>query len=558
MANFNDCDITMILNAVKTNPSEDFESDEIEFKAYKDETALHNSKDLTEEISALANFKGGLIIIGVKDNTDVPFGEWELQLAGIQAVDVHTTLERLRGKIQPKIDIRVKNFCYDAKNFVIISVPHPKNTLVSTSSGKTCIREGKSSRPMMPDELESAVKSLTSYDWSADCIDDLPLSVLDLEAVKDALSDFKSKRKIAEEINEPKYLEAIGATKNGYLTRAGLIYLGKIDSIRSILGDFEYRFSWKTKSGDLVLNEVWSNNIWNSIKKAKEYFNSCNSKSTYKYKENTFDVPLMDGIAFHEAYLNAMVHRDYSCEGMVSVNFTGDKLLITSPGSFYGGVNAENITRHEPRHRNKTLARLLMSHNLVDRAGMGVVRMGLHSLRYGRSFPTFRESIDSVEVSMQAQFLRSGIAVLYLDNKEKWGMAELIILNTVYGLGFVPINTIESQLSKLSDNPFVMLNSALENLNHGVELCGTNEGIYLKVKNIWKHLLESKRNIRLTETSLKHVNLYKYLRENKEASNTDITSVLGYYYSSQTSRFLTNAKYVKKGPGSAGLWSLSI
>ena len=159
---------------------------------------------------------------------------------------------------------------------------------------------------------------------------------------------------------------------------------------------------------------------------------------------------------------------------------------------------------------------------------------------------------------MQAQFLRSGIAVLYLDNKEKWGMAELIILNTVYGLGFVPINTIESQLSKLSDNPFVMLNSALENLNHGVELCGTNEGIYLKVKNIWKHLLESKRNIRLTETSLKHVNLYKYLRENKEASNTDITSVLGYYYSSQTSRFLTNAKYVKKGPGSAGLWSLSI
>lgn len=558
MSAFTETDILTILEALKSTPSERLESDEIEFKGYRDENALHNSKDITDEISAIANLKGGIIIVGVKDNTDVPHGRWDLQLAGVVNIDIHSTLERLKGRLRPKIDLRIRTVEFEGKNFVVIDVPHPKNTLVTTSSGKTMIREGKSSRPMTPDELETAVKSLTTFDWSADCIEDSPSEVLETESVKSALSDFKSKRNILEPVDETQYLEAIGATKNGYLTRAGLVFLGKPNAIRSILGDFEYRFSWKTKSGNLILNQVWSENIWMSIQRSKEYFDKCNKKHTFNYKDNSFDVPMMDGVAFHEAYLNAMVHRDYSCEGMVSVNFIGDKLIITSPGLFYGGVTAENITKHEPRHRNKALARLLMSHNLVDRAGMGVVRMGLHSLRYGRSFPSFRETVDCIEVSMQAEFLRPGIAVLYFDNKENWGVPELIILNTLYGAGFVPVSKIEIQLSKMYDDSFRTLMAALKNLEQQLEMCGTNEGIFLRVKNNYKILLESKRTLKLNETSPKHVSLYKYLREHKAASNTDITSVLGYSYSSQTSRFLTKAKYVKKGSGSNGLWSLTI
>ena len=57
-----------------------------------------------------------------------------------------------------------------------------------------------------------------------------------------------------------------------------------------------------------------------------------------------------------------------------------------------------------------------MTHNLVDRAGMGVLRMGLGSLKYGRAFPSFREQSDAVEVTMEAEYLRPGVAVLAIDN----------------------------------------------------------------------------------------------------------------------------------------------
>lgn len=54
--------IIEILRKLKSEPSERFESENIEFKNYTSEQALHNAKDLTEEISAIANSKGGFII----------------------------------------------------------------------------------------------------------------------------------------------------------------------------------------------------------------------------------------------------------------------------------------------------------------------------------------------------------------------------------------------------------------------------------------------------------------------------------------------------------------
>jgi len=149
--------------------------------------------------------------------------------------------------------------------------------------------------------------------------------------------------------------------------------------------------------------------------------------------------PLLDPIAFHEAYLNALVHRDYASVGMISALFTGDRMTISSPGGFYGGVTPENIAVHEPRHRNQTLAKILMTFHMVDRAGAGVLRMGLGSLRYGRSFPKFIETPGTVEVSMEAQYIKPPISLLALNNSENYGIAELLILNMVVDQGVTPI-----------------------------------------------------------------------------------------------------------------------
>ena len=559
MFRLDESEIESILSSVKLRASADLESDILEFKAFRDERSLHNSKELAEEISAFANTKGGTIIIGVKDSSNIPYGQWDEQLVGISDVDLTTTKERIRGKLQPEIDIIVSQFDFEGKSYLIIEVPHRHDTLVSTRSGKTLIRDGRSSRPMSPYEIKQAVKSLTSYDWSDEVLSGVnAINVLDPVALSKAIADF-SKRRDLEELTTPEaYLEAIGATKQGHLTSGGLIFLGKEDEIRNYLGDFEYRFSWKGQGGELIVNDVWGGCIWNTIERAKKHFEECNQIGQFKSGNKEFNAPLLDEVAFHEAYLNAVVHRDYSAEGMISVNFTGNLLKITSPGLFYGGITAENIARHEPRHRNKALARILMTHRLVDRAGMGVIRMGIRSLMYGRTFPRFGEDFDSVEVTLQAEYLRPGITVLSLEKLGYWGIPELLIINSVYETGAVGVEDILRRLSRVSVRPWQDLLNAVDRIDQ-VELCGTKQGIFIRVTRFWRDFFKVAKTLKVPTTSEKHVRLYKYLKRHGEAANSDLTKLLEHKYSSQTSKFLRDSEYVRRrGSGVNAIWFIAV
>jgi ATP-dependent DNA helicase RecG len=148
MMRYTDPQIRDLLVHLMDTPSEDLESETIEFKGYRTESSLHNAKDLPEEISALANRSGGLILIGVQDSSNVRPGDWKAQLTGIEGTDNLAIRERLAGKVQPHVDLRVRSIEFDGKHYVAIGVPHRSDTLVSTRSGKVYTRDGRSSRPM--------------------------------------------------------------------------------------------------------------------------------------------------------------------------------------------------------------------------------------------------------------------------------------------------------------------------------------------------------------------------------------------------------------------------
>lgn len=254
--------------------------------------------------------------------------------------------------------------------------------------------------------------------------------------------------------------------------------------------------------------------------------------------------------------MNALVHRDYSIEGMVVVDFDSGKMTITNPGVFYGGVSAENISVHQPRHRNKALAKLLMSFQLVDRAGMGVRRMGLGSLMYGREFPSFRESFDTVEVIMSAESILSGIFVLTHENPDKFGVIDLIIFNSIYRAGFVSVAEVSKRIKGLTHEVWEEIKESV-NRHEQIELCGTKDGVFIRVIPRWNSFFDVKRTFKISSTSEKHVSVYDYLREFTQASNDDITQLLKHKSATHTSKFLKDAIYTKRnGNGPKARWSL--
>jgi ATP-dependent DNA helicase RecG len=554
----NEDQIIKIIDACKRQNSEMIEGEEIEFKEFGSLNALHNSKELAEELSALSNKSGGVVIIGIKDGSNVLESNWITQLVGFQKADTVEIEQRIKGKLKPSIDLTAKYYDFEGKSYLAIHTPVRRDSLVSTSSGKVCIRDGRSSRPMSPEEIQSAVSRLHNYDWSADIIMGLDHSCFDEISLEEAYHEYCTKKKYTEE-NKPNhqaFLEAIGATSNGSILKSGVLFLGKETIIRKWLGVFEYRFSWKTRSGKLLINDVWDSNLWLSIKRAKKHFTVCNTEHEFTFKSQNYKCKTLDEVAFHEGFMNSLVHRDYTKEGMVVVDFDTNKMCITNPGNFYGGVSAENIGTHQPRHRNKTLAKLMMNFQLVDRAGMGVRRMGLGSLMYGRQFPVFREVFDTVEVTMPAESILPGIFALTQLNPDKYGIIDLIILNSLYRNGSASVIEISKRAKGLVDDTWTSIKESADR-NEQFELCATKECVFVRVTSSWNIFLDVKKTLRISLTSEKHVKVYDYLMEFGEATNEDITNLLGHKNATHTSAFLREATYAKRtGSGTKARWSL--
>ena len=553
---YSTADVLTILSRVKSEPSDKIESETIEFKEFSSESSLHGSKELAEEICALANLQGGVLIVGVKDTSNLHSKNWKTQLMGFQEVDTTETEKRINGKLQNLVNLRIENINFEDKNYVAIYVMHNLESLVTTTSGKICIREGRDSRPMTPEEVERAVKSLQNYDWSADILHRVELSALDEMHVNEAFDRYKSLMKQEIAPSKDDFLESVGVTHNGILTKGGLLFLGKQNIIREQLGDYEYRFSWKAGT-DLKINEVWTGNIWNSLGKAKELFEKCVSEIDIEFKGNKYKVPNLDPVAFHEAFLNAVVHRDYAVAGMITVEFSGNELSITSPGTFYGEITIENIAYHSPRHRNKALARILMMYRFVDRAGMGVLRMGIKSLMYGRKYPFFEETADSINVSMQAEYISPAIFVL-THGKQQMFLPDLILLNTLSEKAYVSLPECADMIKKATIDTSKAIIDFSNRWDTYLEICGTKEDILLRIKDNSVDFFNLDKTIKPPPNSDKFVKLFFMLKKHKWVSNEDVSTLLGYKQSQSTSRFLSGIEWIERsGKGIASKYQLS-
>ena len=111
-------------------------------------------------------------------------------------------------------------------------------------------------------------------------------------------------------------------------------------------------------------------------------------------------IPNYDRRAFREAFVNSLVHRDYSTLAAVHVKIDDAGLSISSPGGFVDGVNLNNILTAAPRSRNPLLADIVKRIGLAERTGRGIDRIFEGMLRYGRPAPDYSAS-DSYTVTVQ-------------------------------------------------------------------------------------------------------------------------------------------------------------
>ena len=341
------------------------EDSTIEFKR-----ELPHRESLADEIAAFANASGGVILIGVDDDSEI---------IGMDRQDLdrteRTVVEICRDNIDPMVHIITEKLRIDDKNLLKIEVP--RSPFVHKTPNGYFIRQGSSKREMTTEQLGRLLQSRSQAHRISFDEQFVP------NTHKDTLKETLYQRFITEGATNREKIEDL------LLKRRLLVKEGQ-----------EYRAS---VAGLLMCHDSPDDYLYNSFIQAV-FYNGVERDANYQIDAKDFRGPLdqqiVDAFKFVERYnqvsarkeigriersqysmravfeavVNAVVHRDYSKAGSkIRLFMFTDRLELYSPGALANTLTVDDL-RYNQATRNELLARLLSETTLNDNMGAQVIR----------------------------------------------------------------------------------------------------------------------------------------------------------------------------------------
>jgi len=121
--------------------------------------------------------------------------------------------------------------------------------------------------------------------------------------------------------------------------------------------------------------KVFSGSVFKQIDDVLAYlhvYNRVRGTFTGAYRIDHPDYPT---ISLREAYINAIIHRDYYIEGSIMVCLFDDRLEFTSVGGVMPGVTHDLMLAGVSVTRNEKLAQIFYRLNIIEAFGTGIPRI---------------------------------------------------------------------------------------------------------------------------------------------------------------------------------------
>ena len=223
-------------------PQENARCEWKEFKNLKNSFCGNEKDDAISYVSAIANMEGGHLVIGVKDKTleivgtDISRLTFNGQPANTQSATFKLTEQCTYLSSE---GLSIEEFVTDDTNkrVWIIHIPKhlPRRPVLAHKKAWQRIEDSlvEMTSERMAVILEEPI--YTAKDWSAEIVPDATIDDLDEVAIAKARMMFKKvhSRIPAEEVNAwnvQAFLGKCGLARNGGITRAAIILLGKYES----------------------------------------------------------------------------------------------------------------------------------------------------------------------------------------------------------------------------------------------------------------------------------------------------------------------------------------
>jgi ATP-dependent DNA helicase RecG len=312
-----------------------------EFKNLKHAWSSKKGEDVESYISAIANMRGGHIVIGVEDKT--------LEIIGIKDLSDFTAESakpRLAGRCAHlnTEKLKITEYVTDdtAKVVWVIDVPQHEPRRPVYAHGWPWQRVGDSLMQMRPERLDAILREpIEQIDWSAEIVKNASIADLDEEAVEVARNKFTERNSAARWVADIQtwdittFLDRAKITAGGKITRTALLLLGAKNSVR-FLSPHPAQLTWSLETEERAYEHffppfiITTTNLRDQIRNIKQKL----------FPENQLlpvEIQKYDSRTILEALHNCIVHQDYTMNERVVVVEKFDRLVFENAGGFSRG-----------------------------------------------------------------------------------------------------------------------------------------------------------------------------------------------------------------------------
>ncbi|MCK9537304.1 MAG: putative DNA binding domain-containing protein, partial [Bacilli bacterium] len=307
--------------------------------------------DIKKEIVAFANTNGGTIYIGIKDDGTIVGVNNPIKI-------MESVSSMIHDSISPDLTMLISVTKIVEDNFDIICIKVGKGinkpyyiVAKGLKPNGVYIRSGVTSIPSSENIIRKMIAETNVY-----------LFENELTTQFDLTFDYANKYFLRKSINfNQENQQTLGLiTKEGRYTNLGLILSDQSPYVVKIaVYQDETSLQFKTR-------KEFQGSILKIVDDVFDYLdiiNQKNSKIIGYERVDQYDYPQY---ALREAFLNALVHRDYSYLGSTIIDVYSNRIEIISLGGITSGLNLEDILRGISETRNPKLANVFYRLNLIE------------------------------------------------------------------------------------------------------------------------------------------------------------------------------------------------
>lgn len=338
---------------------------------------------LLETISAFSNRNGGTIILGLSEKNGFKLAE------GFEAQRIYSSMLNIGDQLTPISRFDVEIFPFENGKIVVAQIPPiplKERPCYITKKGPyfgSFVRTGDGDRRLTQYEVDRLKEERQQPKYDLEVVPESSLSDLNEDVLQAIVARQKTSTRYFGQLPPEDILIKLGALSkmNGKLcpTLAGLLVAGyypqqffpRLNVTFTVYPGVSkaqtqgqsYRYL-DSKSIDGSIPEM----LLEAVAMLKKNMRT-GALVEGALREEVCDYPIL---AFREALVNALQHRDYSPEGrasQVQVNMFADRLEIINPGGLYGASSIDSMSPGISATRNVNLSRLLENTPSQDEVG---------------------------------------------------------------------------------------------------------------------------------------------------------------------------------------------